>query len=159
MEKANLDASRRLKFQAELRLEGKTATGIQVPPEIVAALGSSKKPPVRITINQYTYRTTVAAYGDVFMIPVAAEHRNSAGINAGELVEVEIELDTEPREVSVPADFAEALAGDAQAKQFFEGLSYSNKRRFVLSIEDAKTPETRQRRIAKSVSTLHEGKI
>ena len=148
-----------MKFKAVLKLEGKTATGIQVPAEVVAALGSSKRPPVRVTIGSHTYRSTVAAYRDVFMIPVAAEHRQAAGIAAGDEVEVEIELDDQPREVTVPPDFAAALARDAEAQRFFNSLSYSNKRRFVLSIEDAKTPETRQRRIEKSMEKLREGKI
>lgn len=149
----------RLKFEAVLMLEGKTATGIQVPPEIVTALGTSKRPPVLVTIGSHTFRTTIAAYGEVFMIGVSAENRASASITAGDTLEVEIELDTEPREVTVPPDFAQALAQDAEAKRFFDGLSYSNKRRFVLSIEQAKTDETRQRRIAKTVSTLHAGKV
>lgn len=155
----NSSAQTQHKFRTVLKLEGKTATGIQVPEEVVKALGKAKKPPVRVTIGGHTYRSTVAAYGDVYMIPVAAEHREAAGVKAGEEVEVTLELDTEPREVTVPPDFAQALDQDAEAKRFFESLSYSNKRRFVLSIEDAKTPETRQRRIEKSVASLREGKV
>lgn len=155
----NNSQSQQHKFRTVLQLEGKTATGIQVPEEIVQALGKTKKPPVRVTIGGHTYRSTVAAYGDVYMIPVAAEHRQAAGVKAGDEVEVTLELDTAPREVTVPPDFALALDQDAGAKQFFEGLSYSNKRRFVLNIEDAKTPETRQRRIDKAISNLREGKL
>jgi hypothetical protein len=147
------------KFHAVLQLEGKTATGIQVPAEVVSALGSSQRPPVRVTIGSHTYRTTVAAYSGVFMIPVSAEHRTSAGVSAGDEVEVIIELDSEPRVVSLPADFAEALDRDAEAKKFFESLSYSNKRRITLSIEGAKAAETRRRRIEKSIAALREGKI
>ena len=148
-----------MKFRAVIQLGGKTATGLQVPPEVVASLGSGKRPAVQVTINGYTYRSTVATMGGEFMLPVSAEVREGAGIAAGDEVEVEIALDSEPREVRVPPDLADALERDADAKRFFEGLSYSNKRRVVLQIEDAKTPETRQRRIAKAVSTLHEGKI
>ncbi|HEX8036598.1 MAG TPA: YdeI/OmpD-associated family protein [Ktedonobacterales bacterium] len=148
-----------MRFRAAIQLSGKTATGIRVPEEVVAGLGSGKRPSVRVTINGYTYRSTVAPMGGEYMLPVSAEVRESAGVAAGDEVDVDVELDVAPREVSVPPDLAEALDGDAEAKQFFEGLSYSNKRRFVLSIEEAKTPETRQRRIAKAVSTLHEGKI
>ena len=149
----------RIRFRAILQLNGKTATGIQVPEEVVASLGSSKKPPVRVTINGYTYRSTVASMGGMFLLPVSAEIREGAGVAAGDLVEVDVELDTEPREVTVPPDFAAALDGDAAARQFFDGLSYSSKRRFVLAIEEAKTAETRQRRIEKTVSTLREGRI
>lgn len=145
-------------FRTTIELGGKTATGIQVPAEVVEGLGSTKRPAVRVTINGYTYRSTVAPYGGVYMIPVSAEVRGNAGIAAGDEVEVGIELDTEPREITVPPDFAEALDHNADAKRFFDGLSYSNKRRHVLSIEGAKTAETRQRRIAKTVDMLREGR-
>jgi hypothetical protein len=145
-----------MKFRAVLQLEGKTATGIRVPAEVVAALGPGKRPAVRVTINGHTYRSTVAPLGGVFMLPVSAEHRASAGVAAGDEVAVEIALDTAPREVTVPPDFADALDRDADARRHFDGLSYSNKRRYVLPIEEAKTAETRQRRIAKAVGTLRE---
>ncbi len=133
-----------MKFRAILQLHGKTATGVEVPAEIVAALGSSKKPPVRVTINGYTYRSSIAFMGGVFLLGVSAENRTGAGVAAGEEIEVEVELDTEPREVTVPPDLVEALEGDATAKQFFEGLSYSHKRWYVLWIEGTKKAETRQ---------------
>jgi hypothetical protein len=130
---------------------------MQVPPEIVAALASGKKPAVRVTLRGYTYRSTIASMGGVFMLPVSAEVRAGSGVAAGDEVEVEVELDTQPREVELPADFAEALNQDEAARRCFAGLSYSNQLRYVLSIQDAKTPETRQRRIAKSVSELAAG--
>lgn len=143
-----------MQFQAILILAGKTATGIQVPDEVVEQLGSGKRPPVRVTIGPHTYRTTVAPMGGAFWIPVAAENRTAAGIAAGEEVTVEIELDSEPRAVTVPDDLAAALAASPPAQQVFAKLSYSNQRRHVLSVEDAKTAETRQRRIDKVVATL-----
>ena len=148
-----------MKFRAIIELSGKTATGIQVPAEVVAHLGSSKRPPVRVTINGHTYNSTVAPMGGIFMLPISAENRMLANVSAGDEVEVEIEPDTQPREVTVPPDFLEALDRDTEARRFFDGLSYSNKQRFVLSIEGAKTAETRLRRIAKAVDTLREGRI
>jgi Bacteriocin-protection, YdeI or OmpD-Associated/Domain of unknown function (DUF1905) len=148
-----------MKFRAKLELHGKTATGMEVPPAIVEGLGAGKRPAVRVTINGYTYRSSIAPMGGVFLIGASDEVRRNAGIAAGDILDVEVELDTEPREVTVPEDFAQALDRDADAKRFFDGLSYSNKRRFVLSVEDAKTPETRQRRIEKAVSNLHDGKL
>jgi bifunctional DNA-binding transcriptional regulator/antitoxin component of YhaV-PrlF toxin-antitoxin module len=148
----------RTRFRATIQASGKTATGIQVPAEVVAALGPSKRPAVRVTINGYTYRSSVAPLGGVFMVGVSAETRERAGVAAGDEVEVAIERDTEPREVIVPPDFADALTRDADARRFFDGLSYSAKRRHVLAIEGAKTAETRQRRIASAVSTLREGR-
>lgn len=146
-------------FRTKILETGKTAAGIQVPPQVVAALGTSKKPAVRVTINGYTYRSTVATMGGVFMIGVSNDVRQKSGVAGGQTVDVTLELDTAPREVNVPPDFAAALKKDPVAKKFFDSLSYSNKSRHVLSIEGAKTAETRQRRIEKSVSTLHEGQV
>jgi bacteriocin resistance YdeI/OmpD-like protein/uncharacterized protein DUF1905 len=145
-----------MRFQSTVQLGGKTATGIPVPQEVVSNLGPSKRPPVRVTINGHTYRSTVASRGGEFVLPISAENREGAGVVAGDEVDVDIELDTEPREVAVPPDFAEALDRDEDAKRSFDGLSYSQKRRHVLSIEGAKTSETRQRRIAKAVGELQE---
>jgi hypothetical protein len=147
-----------VKFRAKVELGGKTATGIEVPAAVVAKLGSSKRPAVSATINRYTYRSTVAPMGGRFMLPVSAQVREAAGVAAGDVVDVDLELDTAPREVTVPADFGRALARDAAARRFFEGLSFSNKQRIVISIEAAKAPETRERRIAKAVNALREGR-
>ena len=148
-----------MKFTTTLELAKKTATGIHVPDDIVEALGAGKKPPVVVTIGSYSYRSTVASMGGRFMLPVSAEHRAGAGIEAGDEIKVVLELDTAPRELEVPQDFADALDGAAEARRFFDSLSYSNKRRFVLNIEGAKSAETRQRRIEKSLGLLSEGKI
>jgi hypothetical protein len=145
-----------MRFRATVLLGGKTATGIEVPKDVVADLGPSKRPKVRATINGYTYRSSVASMGGRFMLGISAEVRERAGVAAGDEVDVDIELDTEPREVTVPADFKKALVRDAKAKRTFDGLSYSNRQRHVLSIEGAKTPETRQRRIDKAIGTLRE---
>jgi hypothetical protein len=147
-----------IRFRATIQLGGKTATGIEVPPEIVGALGPSKRPKVHATIAGYTYRSSVATMSGRFMLPVSAAVRDSAGVAAGDEVEVELALDTEPREVTLPPDFADALQRDAAAARCFVGLSYSNKQRHVLAIEAAKAPETRLRRIAKAVSSLREGR-
>jgi len=114
-------------FRATVLLSGKTATGIRVPPNIVAGLGSSKRPAVRVTINGHTYRSTVAPMGGEFMLPISAEIREITGVKAGDNVDVNLALDTEPREVTVPPDLKSALAKDASARKFFEGLSYSTK--------------------------------
>lgn len=146
-----------MNFRTEILQSGKTATGIVVPDEIVTALGAGKKPPVRVTINGHTYRNTIATVSGKSMVGVSAEHRDAAGVKGGDIVDVGIELDTEPRVVAIPPDFAEALSLDPAAREFWNGLSYSNQSRHVLSIEGAKTPETRQRRIAKAIETLQAG--
>ena len=146
-----------MKFRATLELAGKTATGFEVPEKVVTALGTSKRPAVKVTIKDHTYRSTVAVMGGRFMVGVSAENRARAGVAAGDKVDVEIELDTEPRVLEIPPDFAKALKGDPAAKKRFDALSYSKQRAFADPIEQAKTPETRQRRIDKSIETLRSG--
>ncbi len=145
------DATHEISFHATLRLAGKTATGIEIPRELLERLGAGKKPAVRVTINDYTYRSTIAARGERFLVGVSAENRAGAGVAAGDELTVVITLDTAPREVLVPEDFAEALAASPDAGRFYEGLTYSDRRAHVLSIEGAKSPETRQRRIDRAV--------
>lgn len=147
-----------MKFRAVIEQSGKTAAGIHVPPEVVAALGSSRKPAVRATINGFTYRTSVAVMGGEFMMGVPPEFRAGAGVAAGDEVEVDLELDAAPREVTVPPDLAAALRADAPAQRTFDALSYSNKRRLVEPIAAIRSAETRERRIAKTVAMLHEGR-
>jgi hypothetical protein len=147
-----------MKIRALLEQSGKTAVGFSVPEDVVLALGKGKRPPVNVTINGYTYRSTVAPMGGGYMVGVSAENRAAAGVAGGETHDIELTLDTAPREVELPGDFAAALAGDPEARQTFDGLSPSNKGYHVSLIEGAKTDETRQRRIEKSITTLHEGR-
>ena len=145
-----------MRFRTKILAAGKTAAGIEVPAKVVAALGSSKRPPVRATINGFTYRSTVAVMGGKFMLGISNDVRKSAGVEAGETVDVDLELDTEAREVPIPPDFAAALARDAKAKKFFDGLSYSKKLRLVIPI-DIKNVETRKQRIASTMEQLKKG--
>jgi hypothetical protein len=147
-----------MRFRATLLLSGKTATGVEVPAEVVEKLGAGKRPPVSVTINGHTYRSSVASMGGKFMLGVSAEQRDKTGVAAGDELDVEIEHDTEPRVVTVPPDFARALDGDAEAKRVFGKLAYSHQLRHVLAIEGGKTAETRQRRIDKAIVMLREGR-
>src|SRR5947209_7083811 len=154
----SLGPSRRptgMRFRTTILTAGKTATGIEVPREVVEALGTSKRPPVRVTINGYTYRNTIAVMGGKYMVGVSAEHRAGAGVGGGDEVDVDIELDDEPRNVEVPPELAKALAKDNPAKAAFDALSYSNQRRHADSIAGAKTDETRRRRLEKTLEELH----
>ena len=145
-------------FRTVIALGGKSATGLRVPDEVVAALGAGKRPAVLVHIGSHSYRSTVGVMDGAFMLPLSGENRAAAGVVAGDEVEVRLELDTAPREVSVPDDFAAALDADPRARRMFDALSYSNKRFHVESVTGAKTDETRQRRIEKSVAILHEGR-
>lgn len=143
-------------FRATVVLGGKTATGLQVPDDVVEAMNAGKRPPVVVTVGGYTYRTTVAPMGGAFWIPLAAEHREAAGVQADEEVDVSVELDTAPREVAVPEDLAAAF--DKPVRAQFDALAYSHRKEWVRWVEEAKKPETRATRIEKTVESLREGK-
>jgi len=143
-----------MRFRASVDLNGKTATGIVVPPEVVDALGSGRKPAVTVTINGYTYRSSIATMGGRFLLPVSAEVRAGAHVSAGDVVDIDVELDTAPRSVEVPDDLRAALDANPTAAAAFAALSYSNQRRHVLAVEGAKAADTRARRVAKVVDEL-----
>lgn len=143
-----------MRFRTKILQADKNATGIQVPDEVVAALGAGKRPPVRVTLNGYTYRNTIAVMGGVFMVGVSAEVRKAAGVAGGDELEVDVELDTEPRTVEVPDDLAEALAAKTGARDAFDALAYSIRKEHARQVESAKAPETRLRRIAAIVAKL-----
>jgi hypothetical protein len=144
-------------FRTTVVQSGKTATGIEVPPDVIEALGAGKRPPVRVTINGFTYRSTVAVMGGKFMVGVNAENRAAAGVSGGDTVDVTLALDDQPRVVELPDDLAAALGRHDAAKAAFDRLSYTHKREHVMAIESAKKPETRQRRIAKALEQLGGG--
>lgn len=145
-------------FHTTLLQAGRTATGIHVPDDVVEALGAGRRPPVKVTINGFTFRSTVAVMGGDYMVGVSAENRASAGVKGGDEIDVDIELDTAPRTVDVPADLAAALDAQPKARQTFERLSPSMRGYHVSQVASARTDETRQRRIAKSVAALAEGR-
>lgn len=118
-----------MRFRTTVELGGKTATGLPVPAEVVEALGQGKRPPVHVTVAGHHYRSTVAPMGARYFVPLSAEHRSAA----------------------------DALDGNTVARQRFNGLFYTRRLRFVLDVEGARTAETRQRRIAKVLTTLSEG--
>ena len=148
-----------MRFHTTILQSDKTATGIRIPDEIVEGLGAGKRPPIRVTINGFTYRSTVAVMGGDYMVGVSAENRAGTGVAGGDEVDVDIELDTEPRLVTVPADFDAALDAEPEARRTFDRLSNSNKGWHTSQIEGAKSDETRQRRITKSIAALREGRV
>ena len=147
-----------MRLHVLLEQTGKTAVGFAVPENAVLALGKGKRPPVRVTINGYTYRSTIAPMGGRYLIGVSAENRAGAGVAGGQDVDVDIELDSEPRVVELPPDFAAALDAEPAARRTFDALSPSNQGFHAALIAGAKSEETRQRRIAKSVEALREGR-
>lgn len=136
-----------------LQSEGMNATGLPVPSRVIERLGAGKRPKVTVTLNGYTYRSTVAVYAGEFFLPLAAVHRDGAGVKAGQAVQVALELDTAPREVEVPADFAAALT-QAGARAAFDALSFTHRKEHVRAIQEARAPETRARRIERALATI-----
>jgi hypothetical protein len=143
-----------VRFRSKVLLAGKTATGVEVPAKVVDGLGSTKRPLVRVTINGYTYRSAIAPMGGTFMLGISEEVRNNAHVKAGDTIDVDVELDTKPRDVVLPPELAKALAKDAKAKKYFEGLSHSGKYRLVAPIANGKTAETRERNLAKAMQEI-----
>lgn len=145
-----------MRFETELLLTGERNTGIEVPPELVEALGAGKRPPVVVTVNGFEYRSTIAPMGGKFLIPFSSDKRAATGLGGGDAIVVDLELDTAPRTVEPPDDFAAALDA-AGARDAWERLAPSHKKAHVTAIEGAKAAETRVRRIAKAVETISGG--
>jgi Bacteriocin-protection, YdeI or OmpD-Associated/Domain of unknown function (DUF1905) len=145
------------RFETVIEVEGKAATYFDVPLDVPAVFGRAR-PPVRVTIGGHTYRSTIAAYGGSYMLPLNRASRAVAGVAAGDTVTVELELDLEPRTVEAPDDLRAALAGDEAAAAAFDRLSYTHRREYVEWITEAKRDETRARRLAKTLERLRQGK-
>ena len=143
-----------MRFRTRLELGGRTATGIEVPAQVVEALGGGKKPAVTVTLNGSTYRSSIGVRDGRYLVPVSAERRAAAGVQAGDEVDVELALDTAPREVEVPPALAEALAASPAAAEAFARLSYSGQLRHALAVDGGKTDETRARRVAAVLAAL-----
>jgi Bacteriocin-protection, YdeI or OmpD-Associated/Domain of unknown function (DUF1905) len=142
------------RFRTRLLAAGKTAAGVEVPEKVVVGLGSTKRPLVKATINGYTYRSAIAPMGGMYMLGVSNEVRQHTGVVPGQMIDIDVELDTEKRDVEVPPELAKALAQDAKAKTYFESLSYSRKYALAAPITNGKTPETRERNLAKAMAEL-----
>ncbi|MFF0561307.1 YdeI/OmpD-associated family protein [Streptomyces sp. NPDC004266] len=128
--------------------------GLEVPPEVVAALGGGARPPVTITVNGHSWKSRIAILRGRHLLGLSNANRRAADVAIGEEVEVGLELDNEPRVVVEPTDFARALDDDPVARAAYDVLAYSRKREHVRAIESAKKPETRRRRIEKAITTL-----
>jgi len=146
----------KLRFKAKVIPSG-NATAVEVPKEGVESFGAGARPPVAISINGHGWRSRIALKDGKCLVGISAANRGASGISEGDFVEVLIELDEAPRTVAEPADLSEALEKSKRARAAFDGLPFGLKRKHVAAIEDAKSSETRQRRIAKLVSDLQQG--
>lgn len=142
-----------MKFKATVIPSG-NALGVEVPQEVVDGLGQGKRPPVVVAINGHSWRTRVAAMRGQILIGISAANREASGVDLGEEIEVDLQLDDEPRVVEAPDDLAAVLDADPALRGAYERMAFSLKRKQVGEIESAKSPETRQRRIEKLVASL-----
>ncbi len=147
-----------IRFRAAVELGGKTATGIEVPDEVLARLGPGKRPAVVVTVGGHAYRTTLGLMGGRAMLPLSAENRSAAGVAAGDEVEVEVVLDVTPRTVEVPEDLAALLPAGSPARATFDDLAPGQRKEWVRWVTEAKRPETRADRVAKTVEALAAGR-
>jgi uncharacterized protein YdeI (YjbR/CyaY-like superfamily) len=129
-------------------------TGIEVPQDVLNKLGGGKKPLVVVTLNKYTYRSAVAKMADKYLISLSAENRKNAGVKGGDELEIKLGLDTAPRTVDVPVALQKAFEKNESAQRNFERLAPGKQKALVLSINEAKTDETRLRRIEKAIQSL-----
>ena len=143
-------------FDAELERVGKTSARLQVPVDLKEIFGRAR-PPLKVTVEGHTWRTTPGVYGGVAYIGLNKDVRAAAGVDAGDRVRVSMELDTEPRTVAVPADLRTALEADPEANAAFAKLSFTHRREYVEWIEEAKRPETRARRVTGTVEGVQQG--
>lgn len=145
-----------MRFRAELESTGGNTAGFEVPDSVVEQLGGGNHPEVSASVNGYEFRTSIARMGGRFLLGLSAERRDAAGVSAGDVLDVDVELDTAPRQVDLPEDLGAALEADPEAKTFWDTLSYSKQQWHVLQVTGAKKAETRTARVAKSVAMLRE---
>jgi hypothetical protein len=143
-----------MRLTVELQRTGGNTTGFQIPDEFVAELGGGGRPKVAVSVNGFTFRSSIAKMGGTYWLGVSGERRTAAGIEGGQVYDLDIELDTAPRVIETPEDLRAALDAEPAAGEAWQKLSYSHQRQHVEAIASAKTPETRARRVAKALEML-----
>jgi hypothetical protein len=147
-----------IQFKALLQPRGPAAAVVLDDGQVAAVGEGARRFPVVATVNGYTWRTSVARMGGEFLLGLPREVRQGAGVEAGEEVDVTIQLDTAPREVEVPEALAAALAADPQAKASFEHMAFTHRKEYARWIAEAKQQETRQRRVERALEMIRAGK-
>ena len=130
----------------------------ELPAEVVEALGAGKRPAVRATVNGHVHRTRIAVYGGKYYLAYRREVRAAAQLEPGEEVDLQLELDGEPRAIDRPADFAALLEADPEARMRYDGLSFTHRKEYVDWLQGAKRAATRQRRLAEATTLLKSGR-
>ena len=144
-------------FETTVAVTGNN-TGIVVPEEAIEQLAAGQRPPVLVNVNGYEYRNTIGVMGGKHMVSISAAVRKATGLRGGDPIHVILTVADTPQEVTIPADFAAALAADEQASAFFGKLSNSMQRYHINNVTAAKSADTRQRRIDKAIALFRAGK-
>jgi hypothetical protein len=147
-----------IRFATRLVPRGPAAAVVLDEGQVAQVGEGAKRFPVRATVNGYSWRTSVARRRGEFLLGLNREVRKAAGVEAGDSVEVGIELDEAPREVEIPEALAKALAGDSKAKASYEGLAFTHRKEYARWIAEAKREETRDRRVVQALQMLRAGK-
>ena len=145
-----------LSTRATLVPRGKAAAVVLTDEQVATVGEGAKRFPVVATVNGHTWRTSVVRMGGEFLLGLNREVREGARAEAGDSVDLELELDTKPREVELPPALAAALAADSEALAAFEQLSYTHRKEHARWVAEAKRDETRERRVAKTLDRLRE---
>jgi len=143
-----------MRLTLELQRTGGNTTGFQIPDEAVTALGGGGRPKVTVALNGFTFPSSIAKMGGSYWLGVSAERRTAAGVEGGQVYDLDVELDTAPRVIETPDDLRAALEAEPGLRARWEKLSYSHQREHVQAITSAKAPETRARRVAKAIEML-----
>ena len=146
------------RFKAQLQPRGPAAAVVLDDEQVVIVGEGAKRFPVVATVNGYTWRTSVARMGGEFVLGLSKEVRQGAGAQAGDEVDVTIELDAAPREVEVPEALAVALAADPEASAAFGRMAFTHRKEYARWVAEAKREETRQRRVVQAVEMIRSGK-
>lgn len=145
-------------FRATVRSSGRGGGGhlVDVPPKVIEVLGGKSRIPVTATFDGVPYRGSIVRMGDEAVLGVLKAIMAEAGVSVGDTLTVVVRNDDAPREIEVPDDLAEALRRNSEARAVFDGLSFSHRREYVNSITEAKRPDTRARRIERTIQALLE---
>ena len=143
-----------MRLRLELVSHGGNTAGFEIPDEVVEQLGGGRKAKVVVTVGRHTWRSSIVNMGGQFMLGVSMANREAAGVAAGQVLDVGLELDTAPRTVEVPEDLAAELAADAPARSTWDGWSFTRQNEAARVLTEAKRPETRARRLAKVLAEL-----
>jgi hypothetical protein len=145
-----------MRLRLELVSHGGNTAGFEIPDEVVEELGGGRKPKVVVTIGAHTWRSSIANMGGQFMLGVSMENRAAAGVAAGQVLDVDVELDTAERTVDVPVDLAAELGKDDALGATWDRWSFTRRKEAARALTEAGKPETRTRRLEKLLADLRD---